>query len=40
MTRTMYDSVTVADVPAHATMVAGYANGRYANLPDTVSAIA
>jgi hypothetical protein len=32
MTRTMYDAVTVANLPASATMVAGYVDGRYANL--------
>lgn len=31
MTRTMYDSVTVEDIPANATMVAGYVDGIYAN---------
>lgn len=30
MTTTMYDSVTAADIPADAPMVAGYANGIYA----------
>lgn len=28
----MYDSVTVADIPRTATMVAGYTDGRYANV--------
>ncbi|WP_051966514.1 hypothetical protein [Kitasatospora mediocidica] len=32
MTRTMYDSVSVSSLPADATMVAGYADGLYANL--------
>lgn len=32
--RTMFDAVTVADIPADATMVAGYVDGRYANLPE------
>lgn len=32
--RTMYDSVTVADDPAGATMLAGYADGHYANMPE------
>ena len=31
MTRTMFDSVTVADLPASAAMVGGYVDGRYAN---------
>src|SRR5687768_17762601 len=31
MTRTMYDAVTVSRIPADATMVAGYVNGRYRN---------
>jgi hypothetical protein len=30
--RTMYDAVTVANIPAGALMVAGYVDGRYANL--------
>lgn len=30
MTRTMYDSVSAASIPADATMVAGYLNGAYA----------
>lgn len=30
--RTMYDAVTVANIPAGAVMVAGYVDGRYANL--------
>ena len=33
MTRSMYDAVTVSRIPAGATLVAGYANGVYANLP-------
>ena len=32
MTRTMYDSITPGNIPNSATMVAGYADGRYANL--------
>ncbi len=32
MTRTMYDSVDPAKISHDATMVAGYADGRYANL--------
>lgn len=32
MTRTMYDAVTPGNIPASATLVAGYADGRYANL--------
>lgn len=31
--RTMYDAVTVANIPASATLVAGYVDGRYANVP-------
>jgi hypothetical protein len=34
MTRIMYDSVTPGNVPADAQMVAGYADGIYANLPE------
>ncbi|AEW92921.1 MULTISPECIES: hypothetical protein [Streptomycetaceae] len=34
MPRTMYDAVTPANIPANATMVAGYADGRYANLDE------
>lgn len=34
MTRTMYDAVTPSRIPAGAAMVAGYANGRYANLAE------
>lgn len=30
--RRMYDAVTVANIPATATMVAGYVDGKYANL--------
>lgn len=33
MTRTMYDSVTADSIPVSATMVAGYVDGRYANIP-------
>jgi hypothetical protein len=33
MTRTMYDAVTSSNIPAGATMVAGYADGLYANVP-------
>lgn len=33
MTRTMYDSVNPGHIPTTATMVAGYADGAYANLP-------
>lgn len=33
MTRTMYDAVTSSNVPAEATLVAGYADGLYANIP-------
>ena len=33
MARLMYDAVTVADLPADSTMVAGYADGLYANMP-------
>lgn len=33
MTRTMYDGVTPTRIPAGATLVAGYVNGAYANLP-------
>lgn len=33
MTRLMYDGVTPSRIPADATMVAGYVDGRYANLP-------
>jgi hypothetical protein len=33
MTRTMYDGITAADLPADATMVAGYVDGLYANMP-------
>jgi hypothetical protein len=32
--RTMFDAITVADIPADATMVAGYIDGHYANLPE------
>lgn len=31
--RTMYDAVTVANIPAGAVMVAGYVDGNYANWP-------
>lgn len=34
--REMFDSVTVSDIPRAAMMVAGYANGRYANFPALV----
>ncbi|EST24400.1 hypothetical protein [Streptomyces roseochromogenus] len=34
MTRFMYDSVSPGNIPAGATMVAGYADGLYANIPD------
>ena len=33
MTRTMYDSVNPGHIPTNATMVAGYADGTYANIP-------
>lgn len=33
MTRTMYDSVNPSGIPSGATLVAGYVNGRYANIP-------
>lgn len=33
MTRTMYDSITPGNIPGSATMVAGYADGLYANIP-------
>ena len=33
MTRTMYDGVTPSSIPASATMVAGYVDGTYANIP-------
>lgn len=33
MTRYMYDSVNPGHIPSSATMVAGYADGTYANLP-------
>lgn len=33
MTRLMYDGVTPSRIPPDATMVAGYVDGRYANLP-------
>ncbi|OIJ63882.1 hypothetical protein WN71_031220 [Streptomyces mangrovisoli] len=29
----MYDAVTPSNIPATATMVAGYADGKYANIP-------
>ncbi|MCT9007095.1 hypothetical protein [Streptomyces rhizosphaerihabitans] len=32
MTRIMYDAVTPSNIPATATMVAGYTDGRYANM--------
>ncbi|WP_246144484.1 hypothetical protein [Actinacidiphila oryziradicis] len=32
--RTMYDGVTPGNIPASATMVAGYADGLYANVPE------
>lgn len=32
MTRTMYDAVTVSDVPATATLIAGYGDGYYQNV--------
>lgn len=32
MTRTMYDAVTPSRIPSGATLVAGYVDGRYANL--------
>lgn len=32
MTRTMYDTVTVEDIPPNAEMVAGYIDGIYANI--------
>jgi hypothetical protein len=32
MTRTMYDSINPSGIPAGATMVAGYVDGRYANM--------
>lgn len=33
MTRYMYDSVNPSAIPSNATMVAGYADGLYANVP-------
>lgn len=33
MTRICYDSVTLSAIPANAQMVAGYEDGRYANMP-------
>lgn len=33
MTRRMYDAVTPGGIPVNAQLVAGYADGRYANLP-------
>lgn len=33
MTRSMYDAVTPSGIPAGATLIAGYADGHYANLP-------
>lgn len=33
MTRTMYDSITPGNIPASATMVAGYVDGHWANIP-------
>lgn len=33
MTRTLYDSTTVEDIPKHAKMVAGYVDGRYITVP-------
>lgn len=33
MTRTLYDSTNVADIPADATMVAGYVDGKWATFP-------
>lgn len=33
MTRLMYDGITPSRIPADATMVAGYVDGRYANIP-------
>ena len=32
MTRLMYDAVTESNIPANATMVAGYVDGHYANI--------
>lgn len=34
MTRIMYDAVTPGNIPAGAQLVAGYADGIYANLPE------
>ncbi|MFC1434362.1 hypothetical protein ACEZDB_27350 [Streptacidiphilus sp. N1-3] len=34
MTRYMYDAVDPSGIPAGATLVAGYVNGRYANIPE------
>lgn len=34
MTRMMYDAVTVENIPADATMVAGYVDGHYANITE------
>lgn len=34
MTRTMYDSTTMANIPDAAAMVAAYVDGRYANVPE------
>lgn len=33
-TRTMYDAVSPANIPAGASLVAGYADGLYANIPE------
>ena len=37
MTFTMFDSVTVSEIPKGATAVAGYVNGRYQTYPSLVS---
>lgn len=34
MTQTMYDAVTPANIPASATLVAGYIDGHYANITE------
>lgn len=34
MTRYMYDAVTLANIPAEATMIAPYVDGRYANIDE------
>ncbi|GAA2813903.1 hypothetical protein GCM10010441_43290 [Kitasatospora paracochleata] len=34
MSRTMYDAVTVANIPSEAEMVAGYVDGKFANMTE------